>query len=78
METVPTAQVQAQLMESSAEFRELAEKHSSYDRRIEELGSRRFPSQEEQIEEARLKKIKLHLKDQMHSMLREHLELATT
>ncbi len=78
METVPTAQLQAQLMETNAEFRELAEKHSSYDRRIEELGSRRFPSQDEQIERARLKKLKLHLKDQMHSMLREQLEPAAT
>ncbi len=77
METVPTTQLQAHLMESNPEFRELAEKHSSYDRRIEELSSRRFPSQEEQIEEARLKKIKLHLKDQMHTMLRDFQPAAT-
>jgi len=77
METEPTAQSQTQLVETSEEYLELAKKHSSYDRRIEELGSRRFPSQEEQIEEARLKKIKLHLKDQMHSMLRGQPEHAT-
>ena len=77
METVPTAQLQAQLMDSNPEFRDLVEKHTSYDRRIEELSSRRFPSQEEQIEEARLKKIKLHLKDQMHTMLRGFQPVAT-
>lgn len=61
-----------QLMQSSEEFRKLAAQHSNYDRRIEELSSRRFPSQEEQIEEARLKKIKLHLKDQMAQMVSQH------
>ena len=78
METVPTAQLQDQLMENSPEFRELAEKHSSYDRRIEELGSKRFLSQEDQIEEARLKKVKLQLKDQMYSMLRDQPQPAAT
>ena len=66
------ADARAELMQSSEEFRQLAAQHSNYDRRIEELSSRRFPSQEEQIEEARLKKIKLHLKDQMAQMVSEH------
>lgn len=62
-------QVRTELMQTNEEFRKLAAQHSSYDRRIEELTSRRFPSQEEQIEEARLKKLKLQLKDQMQQMV---------
>lgn len=69
MEKMPIAQARAELMATSEEFRRLAAQHSSYDRRIEELSSRKFPSQEEQIEEARLKKLKLHLKDQMQHMV---------
>lgn len=69
MEKVPTEQARAELMATNEEFRRLAARHSNYDRRIEELSSRKFPSQEEQIEEARLKKLKLHLKDQMQLMV---------
>ena len=71
MEKMPIQQARAELMATSDEFRRLAAQHSSYDRRIEELSSRKFPSQEEQIEEARLKKLKLHLKDQMQHMVED-------
>ena len=62
-------EAQARLMETSEEFRKLAAEHTSYDRRIEELSSRRYLSEEEQLEEARLKKMKLHLKDQMEHIV---------
>ena len=62
-------EAQERLMETSEEFRRLAAEHTSYDRRIEELSSRRYLSEEEQIEEARLKKMKLHLKDQMEHIV---------
>ena len=72
MENMTVEEVRTRLMATSEEFRRLAEKHANYDRRIEELASRRFPSQEEQTEEARLKKMKLHLKDQMTHMVQEY------
>jgi len=62
----------SQLMATSEEYRRLAEQHSSFDRRLEQLALRKFPSQEEQLEEARLKKKKLHLKDRMYDMMRQH------
>jgi uncharacterized protein YdcH (DUF465 family) len=62
----------SELMATSEEYRRLADQHSSFDRRLEELARSKFPSQEEQIEEARLKKKKLSLKDRMYDLVRQH------
>jgi len=62
----------SQLMATSEEYRRLADQHSGFDRRLEELARRKFPSQEEQLEEASLKKKKLHLKDRMYDLIRQH------
>lgn len=65
-------EIVSRLMATSEEYRRLAEQHSSFDRRLEQLAHRKFPSQEEQLEEARLKKKKLHLKDRMYDIIRQH------
>ncbi len=71
--TLPaSAALTAELMESNERFRELKHRHARYERRLTELGQRRYPSQEEQVEEVRLKKLKLRLKDQMAIMLAEY------
>ena len=47
------------------EYRRLAFEHNQYAQRLEALVQKRFLSDEEKIEEVRLKKLKLRLKDQM-------------
>ena len=47
----------------------LAKKHRDYDQRLKDLRSQRYLSDEEKLEEVRLKKMKLALKDQMEAML---------
>ncbi len=72
MEIPESVKVTAELMESNPEFRKLKHQHADYERRLNQLRERRFPSQEEQTEEARLKKLKLNLKDQMQQIVDQH------
>ena len=60
------------LLETNPEYRELASKHHSLDDRLHELEAKLYLSHDEQFEEVSLKKRKLHLKDRMESILREH------
>lgn len=61
------APAREQLLASSDEFRKLADEHSNYSQRIESLASKKYLSEEEKIEEIRLKKLKLRLKDEMEA-----------
>lgn len=57
-----------ELMASHDEFRRLAEEHSRYCQRLETLIQKRYLSDEEKLEEVRLKKLKLRVKDDMESL----------
>jgi uncharacterized protein len=65
-------ELKRELLQSDDEFRQLATLHHDLDERIHDLTTRNFLSEPEQVEEIRLKKHKLHLKDQMESILRRH------
>ena len=60
-----TTPVREQLLASNDEFRRLVQEHQQYSQRIDTLTSKRYLSEEEQLEEIRLKKLKLRLKDEM-------------
>jgi uncharacterized protein YdcH (DUF465 family) len=62
-------ELKAHLMETDQDFRNLATQHREYKKRLEELALRPYLTPEEQVEEVRIKKLKLKLKDQMQEVL---------
>ncbi len=60
-----------QLLASNEEFRKLAQEHTQYAQRLESLTLKRYLTEDEKLEEVRLKKLKLRLKDQMESIERQ-------
>jgi uncharacterized protein len=62
------AQVRDHLLSSHEEFRRLAQEHTQYSQRLDSLIQKRFLSEDEKLEEVRLKKLKLRLKDQMEAI----------
>ncbi|MGC2323603.1 MAG: DUF465 domain-containing protein [Terriglobales bacterium] len=66
-----STQVRDQLMANHEEFRQLVVEHTQYSQRLESLTQKRFLSEDEKLEEVRLKKLKLRLKDQMELIERQ-------
>ena len=69
MEQNAQEDLKAHLMQTSPEFRDLVDQHCVYKRLVSDLEAKPFLTEDEEVEEQRLKKLKLHLKDQMEQML---------
>jgi uncharacterized protein YdcH (DUF465 family) len=65
-------ELKRKLLQTDEEFRQLATQHQDLDEKIHNLAARHYLSEPEQLEETRLKKRKLALKDQMEDILRRH------
>ena len=65
-------ELREQLMANNEEFRRLATEHQAYSQQLDQLTGRAHLSEEERIEEIRLKKKKLQLKDQMYSIVQKY------
>ena len=64
--------VREQLLASHDEFRRLAQEHALYSQRLDSLTEKRYLSEDEKVEEVRLKKLKLRIKDQMELIAQKY------
>ncbi|MBZ0170293.1 hypothetical protein MELA_00184 [Candidatus Methylomirabilis lanthanidiphila] len=66
------AQLFARLREENPEFQRLAEKHREFDQKISELDRIYYLTSEQERKRKELQKLKLTIKDQMHTLMRQH------
>jgi uncharacterized protein YdcH (DUF465 family) len=71
-------EIKAELIQTDDEFRRLYEEHQTYERRLQEINQKSLLSQEDEIEEKKIKLHKLALKDHMEQILRAHRETRVT
>jgi len=70
-------EIKEHLMSANPEFRRLVEEHREYEGKLAEIQNRHHITDQDRLEEINLKKKKLHLKDQMNSMIqRFRIELS--
>jgi uncharacterized protein YdcH (DUF465 family) len=69
MEHQTQEDLRAHLLATDERFRSLAEQHAQLKKKIEEIESKPHVTGADELEEQRLKKLKLYLKDQMNRIL---------
>ncbi len=62
-------ELKAHLLETNEHFRTLAGQHAQLKQKIEAIESKPHVTPADELEEQRLKKLKLHLKDQMNQIV---------
>lgn len=67
--STPTEAVREQLMAYNAEYQRLREEHAGYSVQLEQLAQKAYLTEEEKLEEVRLKKLKLRVKDRMEMLV---------
>ena len=72
MERNATEELKAHLMTTNEDFRKLAQQHSDFARKLDALEAQPHLTEQEQMEETRLKKLKLRLKDQMEAIISQY------
>lgn len=73
MEKISKEELKAYLTQSNEAFRALAEKHGEYERLINAIEAKPHLTEQDEMEEHRLKKLKLQAKDQMAAMMNDYL-----
>ena len=69
--STPAEAIRERLMANNSEYQRLREEHLRYASQLDQLVSKCFLTEEEKLEEVRLKKLKLRVKDQMELLVRQ-------
>jgi uncharacterized protein YdcH (DUF465 family) len=69
--STPAEAIREGLMANNPEYRSLREEHIRYASQLDQLAAKVFLTEEEKLEEVRLKKLKLRVKDQMELLVRQ-------
>ncbi len=69
---ITTQDVRQSLLARNTEFQKLVEEHSRCESQLNHLLKQRYLSSQDFIQESVLKKLKLHLKDQMELIVARH------
>lgn len=72
MDNARVEEIKDKLINENPTFRELAQQHQNYEKRLDELSHLTYPSEEEMLEETAIKRKKLAIKDQMYSIMNEY------
>ena len=62
-------ELKAHLMATSEEFRQLVAQHAEYDRMLDAIEAKPHVTPEDEVDEHRIKKLKLRIKDQMNEVM---------
>jgi hypothetical protein len=73
--TITAEDIRQSLLARDPEFRSLVEEHSRYDSQLEQILTSSYINSEDLIQEAELKKRKLHLKDRMELILLRYQQM---
>jgi uncharacterized protein YdcH (DUF465 family) len=65
-------ELKAHLMATSEEFRQLVAQHAELKRQVEAIEAKPHVTPEDEVEEHRIKKLKLRLKDQINEFMAHH------
>ncbi len=65
----PTEAIREQLMANNPEYQRLRQEHARYAAQLEQLATKPYLTEDEKMEEVRLKKLKLRVKDQMEILI---------
>ena len=66
-----SVEIRNQLLAGNDEFCRLAQEHQQYSQKLNTLLEKRYLSEDEKLEEVRLKKLKLRLKDEMERVAQQ-------
>ena len=67
--STPTEAIREQLMAGNVEYQRLRDEHTRYAHQLDQLEAKHYLTEQEKVEEVRLKKLKLHLKDEMETLV---------